>query len=203
MWFSLILLALLTGNDTNAVTSTSIRENDTNSTSIAASDTNSTRIRENAEKANVYASYYISRSTKPAVGTNFYIYRFVYPNPELTPGAVFSWVTSKEVCVPHYTEKVRKVSSKLKRQVFERYNVPQAPGVYEVDHLVSLELGGSNAIENLWPEAYEGTFGARAKDVVENDLHRRVCRGEMKLEEAQHIIKTDWVSWYKKLKGME
>ena len=52
------------------------------------------------------------------------------------------------------------------------------PYQHEVDHLISLELGGSNAIRNLWPEPYAGRWGARTKDVLENRLHDLVCEGQ-------------------------
>ena len=34
---------------------------------------------------------------------------------------------------------------------------------------MSLELGGSNDIANLYPESYAGPNGARVKDALEND----------------------------------
>jgi len=38
--------------------------------------------------------------------------------------------------------------------VYAEYGiVERSPGEYEVDHDVPLELGGSNDIANLWPEA--------------------------------------------------
>jgi len=67
-----------------------------------------------------------------------------------------------------------------------------APYSYEVDHLISLELGGSNAIRNLWPEPYAGAGGARAKDVIENRLHALVCAGRISLATAQKEIVRWW-----------
>jgi hypothetical protein len=71
--------------------------------------------------------------------------------------------------------------------------------MYEVDHFVSLELGGSNDIKNLWPEPYLPKPGARQKDVVENYLHRQVCAGNMTLPDAQQAIKSDWYKIYEKI----
>jgi hypothetical protein len=67
-----------------------------------------------------------------------------------------------------------------------------------VDHLISLELGGSNSLKNLWPESYSGEWNAHVKDKLENDLHRRVCKGEVDLKDAQREIATDWIAAYKK-----
>src|SRR5437867_11473696 len=41
----------------------------------------------------------------------------------------------------------------------------------EVDHLVSLELGGSNSTANLFPEAASPVPGSHEKDRLENELH--------------------------------
>ncbi len=75
-------------------------------------------------------------------------------------------------------------------------------GDYELDHVISLELGGNPTdIKNLWPEPYSNTvggvdYGARAKDKVEGYLHRQVCAGKMSLTEAQKEISTNWVMVY-------
>ena len=63
-------------------------------------------------------------------------------------------------------------------------------------HLIPLELGGANSIQNLWPQFYLPKPGARQKDVVENRLHKSVCSGAMSLAEAQRRIATNWYSEY-------
>src|SRR5438132_8559183 len=69
------------------------------------------------------------------------------PNPRLTPGDVLA-VTKKDICIPGYARKVRNVPAAVKRQVYEEYGIlSHPPGEYEVDHLISLELGGSNRKE--------------------------------------------------------
>src|SRR5712691_7632060 len=76
----------------------------------------------------------------------------ILPNPSLTPGAALA-VGADDICVPGYTKLVRDVPASVKRQVYEEYGITtHAPGEYEVDHLISLELGGSNSIRNLWPQ---------------------------------------------------
>ncbi|TMK73299.1 MAG: HNH endonuclease [Actinobacteria bacterium] len=118
----------------------------------------------------------------------------VLPDRACTPGATFPHVTARQVCVRGYAGRVRNVPESEKRAVYARYGIAtHSPGQYEVDHLVSLELGGSNVIANLWPEAAEPRPGFHEKDRVENYLHARVCDGQMTLRRAQRLIATDWL----------
>jgi len=72
------------------------------------------------------------------------------PEQACTPGAVFESVTVEQVCTPGYARGVRTVATSTKIEVDAEYGITShPPGAYEVDHLVSLELGGSNAIPNL------------------------------------------------------
>lgn len=122
----------------------------------------------------------------------------LYPNYSLTPGEVFSAVTASQVCISGYSSSVRSVSDSLKKQVYAEYDIsyPQPTGEYEVDHFISLELGGDNSIKNLWPEPANPTPGFHQKDLVENYLHSEVCSGKITLIEAQNEIKTDWYKVY-------
>jgi hypothetical protein len=105
------------------------------------------------------------------------------------------------VCVSGYASSVRDVSESEKESVYARYGIPRVPYQHEVDHLVSLELGGSNAITNLWPEPYAGRWGARTKDVLENRLHDLVCAGTVQLAYAQRIEAHNWVAAYRRYVG--
>jgi hypothetical protein len=73
------------------------------------------------------------------------------------------------------------------------FPVPSRAGQYEVDHLVSLELGGSNDIAKLWPQAAEPRPGFREKDRYENFLHDQPCSGAISLIEAQRRIADNWL----------
>lgn len=119
------------------------------------------------------------------------------PNRTLTPGAAIAGVTAEQVCTVGYSRSVRNVPISEKREVFARYHVTYVPNTFEVDHLISLELGGSNAVENLWPEPLEGEWGAKAKDRLENRLHWMVCSGMLTLKQAQDYISQDWISAYR------
>jgi hypothetical protein len=123
----------------------------------------------------------------------------IVPDSNLTPGAALP-VTTDDICVPGYTRVVRDVPSSVKRQAYSEYGIAShQPGEYEVDHLISLELGGSNSIRNLWPQSYRTEpWNARVKDALENELHDRVCSGQLDLATAQREIAGNWIAAYKK-----
>lgn len=122
----------------------------------------------------------------------------VLPNPRLTPGDAFS-VTVKDIAAPGYAKRVRHVPVSVKRAVFKAYGIPwERHSGYEVDHLISLELGGSNSIRNLWPESYSGQWNARVKDRLENRLKLLIFHGQLDLKTAQAAIAKDWVAAYRK-----
>lgn len=115
------------------------------------------------------------------------------PDSSCTPGVALPDVTTAQVCKSGYASSVRNVPQSEKDQVFAEYGVTSHPaGAYEVDHLVSLELGGSNEIANLWPETYTGPDNAHMKDKIENYLHAQVCGGKMTLQDAQTGIAKNW-----------
>ena len=122
------------------------------------------------------------------------------PNRRLTPGAALTTKASV-VCRSGYASRVRDVPESEKNAVYGRYGVAHVPYAHEVDHLVSLELGGSNAIANLWPEPYAGRWGARTKDALENRLHDLVCSGAIRLRAAQRIEARNWVAAYRRYVG--
>jgi hypothetical protein len=120
------------------------------------------------------------------------------PRLSLTPGAI-RIVTRDEICSAG-TGEPAVVPSSLKQRVFEEYGMSQAKAdLFEVDYLVTPELGGAEDIRNLWPQPYEATlWNAHVKDALEDRLHEMVCSGEIDLATAQHDIATDWISAYKK-----
>ena len=122
------------------------------------------------------------------------------PDSACTPGAIFPNATQQAICKPGYSRSVRNVPTSEKDQVYAEYDITHhSTGQYEVDHLVSLELGGSNDIANLWPEAASPTPGFHQKDKVENYLHDQVCSGAISLPEAQKEIATNWLAVYNRM----
>ncbi len=121
------------------------------------------------------------------------------PRRGLTPGAT-SPVTVHDVCPVERRAPVPEVPASVKQQVFAAYGITNpSPDAYEVDFLITPELGGSTSIRNLWPEPYfETRWNAHVKDALEDRLHRLVCNGDLDLATAQREISEDWISAYKK-----
>ena len=125
------------------------------------------------------------------------------PDPACTPGAIDPAVTQQNIgstiCRSGYTATVRPPESETEHAKFDvaypAYGVRHSVRS-ELDHLVSLELGGANDIANLWPEVGRQP---NPKDSVENDLHRAVCDGRVSLAAAQQAIATDWTTAESKL----
>jgi len=115
-------------------------------------------------------------------------------------------ITLEMVCTPGYTKCIRNVSTTLKKQVYASYGLEGNHTGYcdskqgcEIDHLISLELGGANELGNLWPEPYQGeALNAHVKDQLENKLHADVCSGDISLKDAQKEISANWIEAYRK-----
>ena len=119
------------------------------------------------------------------------------PNPNLTPGNAASTDTT-EVCVIGYARNSF-ISDDSKRYVYSRYGVHYVPHTAEMDHLIPLELGGSNTVDNLWPEPFDTIWNAHVKDTLEDRIEQLVCSGQINLIEAQTAISNNWIDLYKKV----
>lgn len=134
-----------------------------------------------------------ARRTGPRTLTRGRCRRGFKADPRCTPGARLAGATRARVCTPGYSARVRNVPPSLKREIYAEYGIlGHRPGEYEIDHLIPLELGGSNSPRNLWPEPYSGSAGAHEKDAMENRLHAEVCSGAISLAAAQREIVARW-----------
>lgn len=124
------------------------------------------------------------------------------PDPARTPGEVLT-TEVETVCAKGYAKRVRNVPEKLKAEVFRHYGVTEhQAGEYEIDHLISLQLGGSNSIRNLWPQSYQSLpLNAHLKDQLENRAHQLVCDGRLDIGQVQNEIARDWTAAYAKYVG--
>ena len=117
----------------------------------------------------------------------------ILPDANMTPGDTFD-ITAQDICAHGYARKVRDVPAQMKREVYREYGIiSHGPGDYEIDHLIPLELGGSNSIKNLWPESHRTSpWNAQVKDRLEDKLHEMVCSGQLDLKTAQKAIASNW-----------
>jgi hypothetical protein len=106
------------------------------------------------------------------------------------PGAYNAAVTPATIrttiCVSGWSSTVRPPTSyttPLKRALLVRYHLPGTISGYQLDHLVSLAIGGATrARANLWMQPLAK---ARRDDVLEARWHRAVCSGSLTLRGAQ------------------
>lgn len=116
------------------------------------------------------------------------------PNKRLTPGLA---ATSdlKAICSTKWGQDERHVTPKMKREVCGEYRAANCPGKgWEIDHLISRELGGADDIRNLWAQPAPSYH---EKDVLENLLHRKLCARQVTLEQARACLATDWWACYR------
>jgi hypothetical protein len=122
--------------------------------------------------------------------------RGALPDRRCTPGAYYAKATRTRICRPGYAARIRHVTQATKARVYAAYGIGRRfdgrDG--EVDHLVSLELGGSNSVANLFPEAASPRPGSHEKDRLENRLHDEVCAGRISLRRAQRLVAQGWVT---------
>ena len=117
------------------------------------------------------------------------------PDPALTPGVVMT-TDLATICKSGYSRSVRNVNGAEKAQVAAAYHFTGPSASVEYDHLISLELGGSNDPKNLWPEPIAD---AHIKDGLEAHARSEVCKGTLSLTDVQARIATDWVKLWNDL----
>jgi len=134
---------------------------------------------------------------------------FRLPDPNCTPGAVNPTVTLDVLMNPQFTTKCvrdQATSPQEKAATYRWYGIAKpsnntgASQSCELDHLISLELGGADTLDNIWPQC--GPSGVtlnrrffKRKDTVENYLAKQVRDGKMNLPDAQRGIATDWTQY--------
>lgn len=129
------------------------------------------------------------------------------PDPVCTPGAINPDVTqaniNETICKSGWTDTIRppvSVTGPLKQSLMMKYHTIDPSSRVELDHLISLELGGAPSdVHNLWPEPPDpnstSTGVNNNKDLVENAAKRAVCAGRIPLAQAQEVIAKDWVAF--------
>ena len=127
------------------------------------------------------------------------------PDRRCSPGAIYSKLTKAVLCAGSFRPRSTfYVPESEKHAVQVEYGL--APKSYwptiEIDHIVPLEIGGSNDIANLFPERVDALpAGYHSKDLLENALKTLVCAGAMNIEVAQRRIAANWQALYKSVFG--
>jgi hypothetical protein len=130
--------------------------------------------------------------------------RSARPDRLCSPGAFYSRLTKPVICAGSFrTAAIRDVPQSEKFQVEREYGM--AASYYgrtiEIDHIVPLELGGSNAIANLFPEPGSGAADYHVKDALENRAKAVVCDGQLSLRAARRGFSRNWEALYRRVFG--
>jgi anti-sigma factor RsiW len=141
------------------------------------------------------AAVYVQRSHSPASLTARQ--GLVLPVASITPGATAD-VTVDQLCSG--ATDARPITVAMRAQVLSEYGVQDVPSdQYELDYLITPELGGATDVRNLWPQGYGSPiWNARVKDELEELLPRLVCSHQLDLTTAQRDMAADWIAAYKK-----
>lgn len=120
------------------------------------------------------------------------------PVATLTPGATIE-IAIGDVCAAG-PEQPPEVDAAVRVAVLRSYGMEDVPpDEYELDYLITPQLGGAPDARNLWPQRYrERVWNAGVKDQLEDLLPRLVCDGRVDLRTAQRDIAADWVAAYRK-----
>lgn len=120
------------------------------------------------------------------------------PVPALTPGATVD-IDVRDVC-DETSRPVQPVGEAIRQAVLRNYGMESVPpDQYELDYLITPQLGGAPDPRNLWPQRYgHRVWNAGVKDQLEDLLPRLVCEGRVDLRAAQREIAADWVAAYRK-----
>ena len=128
------------------------------------------------------------------------------PDPACTPGAVNPTVTRAILQGGEFRTRCERdtaTAAHEKATTYAAYNIAHPANntgrnqVCELDHLISLEIGGADTLDNIWPQC--GPDGVeldqryfKIKDNVENYLAAEVRAGDISLACAQHGIAANW-----------
>jgi hypothetical protein len=109
---------------------------------------------------------------------------YVFENFSLVSGVIGS--------LPSYTDAIK------------QKNIPpgHTASEYELDHLDSIEDGGDPSdTNNPWMQAYNDTYGARTKDVLETKVSHMVCAGTLTLDQARAALAPNWLLGFQQYVG--
>lgn len=131
------------------------------------------------------------------------------PDPTCTPGAVNPTVTADVLRNPAFrtgTVRDKATSAAQKRHVYAWYGI--APPLHntgpnqvcELDHLISLGIGGADTLDNLWPQCGPAGVPVGQREFKVKDAHAelglmRDIKAGSDLVDIQRLIAADWTQF--------
>lgn len=131
------------------------------------------------------------------------------PDKNCNPGAINPSVTLAVIQNKRFTTKCLRnqaTTTEAKESIYSWYGLSKPTRnrgptqTCELDHIIPLELGGADTLDNIWPQCGPKSVGLnerffKEKDIVENLLTDRVRNGDMNLTAAQIGIANDWAQY--------
>ncbi len=131
------------------------------------------------------------------------------PDPLCTPGAVNPTITADVLRDPDFRtaeERDDLTTEGRKKVVYSWYGIPEPADnegphqVCELDHLVSIGLGGSDALENIWPQCGPPDVPVGQREFKVKDAHAelslmRDVKAGADLPTIQKRIAQDWTQF--------
>lgn len=92
----------------------------------------------------------------------------------------------------------------MEQKVFARYRLPWTRRAeFKLDHLIPVELGGADTVNNLWPQSLRmRPYGTDRKELLTEILLDHIARKRITLEQAQEQIRRDWIDAFIDHAGM-
>ena len=134
----------------------------------------------------------------------------VLPDPAVVTGiqnpAVNQGNIRTTVCVANWTKTVRPPTSYTDKLRAQLTPPGHKPSDGEGDHAWPIEDGGMPGpvplsdpaqtalfLHSFWWQIYADHYGARVKDVLESNLHRRLCAGTITIQQAHDALFPNWL----------
>jgi hypothetical protein len=130
---------------------------------------------------------------------------YLYPDPTKTPCKADTLdlkALQKSYNGKTYSQAHRNVSEAKKKEVRKLYMFFNPPeGGYEIDHCFPVSAGGSNDVENLWPQPAENywdgkRYGFHEKDQLEAWGAREIKASRLDPKDFYRCVVSDWVACY-------
>lgn len=120
------------------------------------------------------------------------------PNSKLTPGSYYNYITMIDVCHKGYI-KHKQISWEIKKMVLDRYGIATEKSTdYYIDKLIPESLGGTDSLNNLWPQKFKTKWNVDVKSKLEEKLVKSTCDAIIDLKMARYEIASNWIKACKK-----